>query len=255
MELVVLGTGAAYPGPHQACSGYLVRDGQTGLLMDCGNGVVSRLQEAGEMDNLTAIIFSHIHADHLLDIFPLFYSRAYAKGKSYSRLPLYLPPGETDRFARIAEALKVEPIKLFQGIFDVAEYDPEAGLNIDNLRLSFVRNQHPIPTYAVRVESDSSSLFYSSDTGPSSALEDLAKGCHLALCEATLDDADYKPEHPIHLTPRLAAEVASKARVQKLLLTHMWPFYDRQAMLAQARKIFPATELAEELKRYPCASK
>lgn len=253
MELVVLGTGAAYPGLRQACSGYMIRDRQTGLLIDCGNGVVSRLQEAGEMDNLTALIFSHIHADHLLDIFPLFYSRLYAKGKSYPRLPLYLPPGETDRFAKIAEVLRVEPNKLFQGTFDIAEYDPDRGLNIDSLNLSFVRNQHPIPTYAIRVDSGSSSLIYSSDTGPSSELEALAKGCQLALFEATLDEADYKPEHPIHLTPRLAAEIAKKAGVQKLLLTHLWPFYDRQAMLAQAQQAFQATELAEELKRYTIA--
>lgn len=250
MELVVLGTGAAYPGPRQACSGYMVRDGETGLLIDCGNGVVSRLQEAGEMDNLTALVFSHIHADHLLDIFPLFYSRIYAKGKSYPRLPLFLPPGETDRFAKIAEVLRVEPTKLFQGAFDVAEFDPDAGLNIGRLNISFVRNQHPIPTYAIKVKSGGLSLVYSSDTGPYLDLEELARGCDLALFEATLDEPDYMPEHPIHLTPRLAAEIATRAGVRKLLLTHIWPFYDRQAMLAQAQQIFQATELAEELKRY-----
>lgn len=253
MELVVLGTGAAYPGPHQACSGYMVRDGQTGLLLDCGNGIVSRLQEAGEMVNLTALVLSHIHADHLLDIFPLFYSRVYAKGKSCPRLPLYLPPGEIDRFAKIAEALRVEPNKVFQEAFDVAEYNPDAGLNIDNLRLAFVRNEHPIPTYAIKVDGGGSALVYSSDTGPSKALEELARGCNLALFEATLDESDYKPERPIHLTPRLAAEIAANAGVKKLLLTHLWPFYDRQAMLGQAQQIFQPTELAEELKRYTIA--
>lgn len=251
MELVVLGTGAAYPGPGQACSGYLVRDGNTRLLMDCGNGVVSRLQEAGELDSLTTLVFSHIHADHLLDIFPLFYSRLYSKGKSYPRLPVYLPPREVDRFARIAEVLRVEPRKLFEGAFDIAEYDPSIGLHVGNLHLSFARNEHPIPTYAIRVESGDSSLVYSSDTGPSPALVDLARGSYLALFEATLDEADYSPEHPIHLTPRLAAEIALKAGVQKLLLTHMWPFYDRQAMLDQACQLFPGIALAEELKRYP----
>ncbi len=251
MELVVLGTGAAYPGPHQACSGYLIREGQAGLLLDCGNGIVSRLQEAGEMDNLTALVFSHLHADHLLDVFPLFYSRIYTRGKSYPRLPVYLPPGEADRFARIAEVLRVEPHKLFERAFQATEYDPAAGLMVDGLHLSFLRNEHPIPTYAVRVENSRSSLFYSSDTGPHPGLVDLARGSYLALCEATLDEVDYSPEHPIHLTPRLAAEIASQAGVQKLLLTHMWPFYDRQAMLDQARRVFPATEIAQELKRYP----
>ncbi len=251
MDLVVLGTGAAYPGPGQASSGYMVRDGRTGLLMDCGNGVVSRLQDAGEMDNLTALVFSHIHADHLLDIFPLFYSRAYVKGERPPRLPLYLPPGEADRFARIAEALRVEPRKLFEEAFDVAEYDPDAGLRIDNLWLSFARNEHPIPTFAIKVEGGGGSMVYSSDTGPSQPLVELARGCNLALCEATLEEADYNPDKPIHLTPRLAAELAKQAGVHRLLLTHLWPFYDRQQMLAEATRVFPSSELAEELKRYP----
>ena len=254
MELIVLGTGAAYPGPRQACSGYLVRDGQTGLLLDCGNGIVSRLQEAGEMDNLTAIIFSHLHADHLLDIFPLFYSRAYARGKSYPRLPVYLPPGETDRFVRIAEVLRVEPKKLFERTFDVTEYEPYSGLKIDSLHISFASNEHPIPTYAIRIDDGGSSIIYSSDTGPSPALEQLARGSHLALFEATLAGSDYNPVNPIHLTPSLAAEIAAKAAVKKLLLTHIWPFYDRSAMLAAAQRVFQPTELAEELKLYRCTN-
>src|SRR5450756_1154259 len=99
MELVVLGNGAAYPGPGQACSGYLIRDGETGLMIDCGNGAISKLQEAGEEDNVTGLLFSHLHADHCLDIFSLFYQRVYNRGKSYPRLPLYLPPGEAGRLA------------------------------------------------------------------------------------------------------------------------------------------------------------
>lgn len=250
MELIVLGTGAAYPGPRQACSGYLIREGTTNLLIDCGNGVVSRLQEAGELDGLTALLFSHLHADHCLDIFPLFYSRAYARGKSYAPLPVYLPPGEADRFTRLADVLRVEPRKILQGAFQVSEYDPTAGLVLGDLRVSFARADHPVPTYSLRADGLAASMAYTSDTAPDPALVKLARGCDLLLSEATLSDEDYDPRLPLHLTPGFAAEVAVKASVGRLLLTHIWPHYDRVAMLEQARSIFPATNLAEELMRY-----
>lgn len=250
MELIVLGNGAAYPGPGQACSGYLVKDGTTVLMIDCGNGVVSKLLEAREEDNLSALLFSHLHADHCLDIFSLFYQRIYNRSKSYPRLPLYLPPGETDRLARIAEVLRVEPKKLFERAFEPIEYDPSKGLEIGLLRVSFARNEHPVPTYAVRVETKDASLVYSSDTGPQPELQRLAHQCDLLLSEASLSDADFDPAHSIHLTPRLAAEIAVGAGAKRLLLTHIWAFYDRQAMLSDAKRLIPATELAEELHRY-----
>ncbi len=247
----MLGTGAAYAGPGQASSGYLVKEGTTSLLLDCGNGVVSRLQEAGELEGLTALLFTHLHADHLLDVFPLFYSRVYG-GKQYPPLPVFLPPGESDRFARIAEVLRVEPRKLFEGAFHTSEFDA-AGMTLDGLKLAFNRNRHPVPTYSVRIEKYPISVVYTADTGPYDELADFARNCSLLLSEASLSEQDYDPEHPLHLTPRLAATVAKKARVRRLLLTHLWPHYDRQTMLTQAQKVFPATELAEELQRYVIA--
>ncbi len=250
MELVVLGTGAAYPGPRQACSGYLVKEGETNLLLDCGNGIVSRLQEAGELETITGLWFSHLHADHLLDIFSLFYSRVYARGKRFPPLPVYLPPGESERFAQLAEVMRVEPRRLLEGAFQTTEYDPIFGLSIGGLRLSFLRTAHPVPAFAVRVQSGSSSVVYSSDTGPLPELAEFARGCDLMLSEATLSDEDFDPARPIHLTPSMAAELAAKAGAGRLLLTHIWPHYDREAMLEQARRVFPPTELAEELRRY-----
>lgn len=253
MELVVLGNGSAYAGPHQACSGYLVRERDTALMIDCGNGVVSKLLEAGEEDNLSALLFTHLHADHCLDIFSLFYSRVYAR-KRYPRLPLYLPPDETQRLQRLAEVLRVEPKKLFEQAFEPIEYDPEARLQVGALRITFSRNDHPVPAFALRIEDDKASMVFSSDTGPQDRLEKLAAGCDLLLAEATLAENDFNPERPIHLTPALAADVAVRAGVKRLLLTHIWPFYDRSEMLKAAQKVFPGAELAEELNRYRIGS-
>jgi len=250
MELVVLGTGAAYPGPGQASSGYLVRSGETRLLIDCGNGVVVRLQEAGELYGLTHLLFSHLHADHLLDVFPLFYSRLYGGGQVMPPLPTLMPPGEVERFARVAELLRVDPKKMVEQVFQMGEYDPEAGLTVDGLRISFLRTVHPVPTFALRIEEGGSALVYTSDTAPFPELADFARGCRILLAEATISQQDFDAEHAIHLTPSLAADLAARSGAEKLLLTHMWPYYDRKAMLEEGLQVFPNTQLAEELRVY-----
>jgi len=253
MELVVLGAGAAYPGPGQASSGYLIRDGATSLLLDCGNGIVPRLQEAGELERLSAILFSHLHADHFLDIYPLFYSRLYGK-RRYPPLPVFLPPGEASQMARVTEVLRVDTQK-FGEAFHLQEFDPAAGMEYGGLRLSFQRNDHPVTTFGVRVEKDGAAFVYSSDTGPMPQLEQFARGCDLLVIEASVGAADFDPKKAIHLTPGLAGEVAARAGAKRMLLTHMWPHYDRGEMLREAQGTFPGAELAEELKRYPVGAR
>ena len=68
MRLEVLGSWAGSPGAGSACSGYLLADGDTKILFDCGPGAVPVLQEHVEPDSVSAIFISHMHADHSLDL-------------------------------------------------------------------------------------------------------------------------------------------------------------------------------------------
>ena len=71
MEITVLGCWAPYPRAGGACSGYLIRGGGQNILLEAGNGSLSRLMGFLDFRRLDAVIISHLHPDHYLDLFPL----------------------------------------------------------------------------------------------------------------------------------------------------------------------------------------
>lgn len=78
MELTILGASPAVPNPGGACSGYLLRQGESRVLVDCGSGVVGRLRQHVEPHTLAAVVISHLHADHYFDLSPLYYALRFA---------------------------------------------------------------------------------------------------------------------------------------------------------------------------------
>jgi ribonuclease BN (tRNA processing enzyme) len=100
-----------------------------------------------------------------------------------------------------------------------------------------VRVAHPVETYAVRIEHEGRSLVYSGDTGPSTALAELASGADLLLCEASFLETGENPPD-LHLTGRQAGEHARDAGVRRLVLTHVPPWTDRDEVLAEAKEVF-----------------
>jgi ribonuclease BN (tRNA processing enzyme) len=97
MRLTVLGSAASYPGPGQACAGYLVEHDETHVLLDCGHGVVSNLGEVIDPLRLDAVFISHDHPDHFADIYALQALLRYAPEGPAEPLALYLPPGLFER--------------------------------------------------------------------------------------------------------------------------------------------------------------
>src|SRR5262245_26342450 len=92
MELTILGASAATPNPGDASAGYLVTSGQTAILIECGSGVLSKLRTQIDPRTLSAVVISHVHADHLLDLVALRYGLKYAPPGPGAPIPLYLPP-------------------------------------------------------------------------------------------------------------------------------------------------------------------
>ncbi|MBS0620251.1 MAG: ribonuclease Z [Verrucomicrobia bacterium] len=91
------------------------------------------------------------------------------------------------------------------------------------------------------------------DTLPCQAVVDLAKGAKLFLCESTYLETHRelaKKHH--HLTAKQAAEMAKKAGVERLVLTHFSARYqDPEDFEKEAQQIFPNTIAAEDLKVIP----
>ncbi|MBS7660151.1 ribonuclease Z, partial [Candidatus Bathyarchaeota archaeon] len=92
-------------------------------------------------------------------------------------------------------------------------------------------------------------IVYSGDTRPSEKIANLAKNADVLIHEATLsDELAEKAEEEGHSTPSEAAQVALKANVKLLVLTHISARYaDPRVLLEQAKKIFPNTYLPNDL--------
>lgn len=245
-DLTVLGSSPAGPRPGGACSGYVLRSGGTRILLDCGSGALPNLLLHGGPESLSAIVISHMHADHTLDLIPFRYLVKYGgrdrPGYEAPRIPLYLPPG-----GRTVLEDVVRPIlslsgnyetaeHFFTDVFEVAEYDPQGDLRVGSLRLTFVPMEHYVPTWAIVAEG-SRRFAYSADSGPCPGLAVVAREADLFLCEATLPPAAATPGWRGHVTAEEAGQAAREGGARRLVLTHIWRD-DLETALAEAAAVF-----------------
>lgn len=247
LDLTVLGCAGSHPGVGRACSGYLVRAGGTNLLVDAGNGSTANLQRLVALRDLDAIVVSHRHVDHCIDLIGAFYALRFDP-QVERRIPLYAPP---EVFETLTGLMSGDSAMEFAEVFDHHLVGHDDRITAGEVALTFARANHPPPSVSVRLEAAGRTIVYSGDTGGSPELVDLARGADLLLCEATWagELAEHSPD--LHLTGREAGRIATQAGVGLLVLTHLAGATDRAQVLAEARETFAGrVELAEDLRSY-----
>ncbi|MDQ3345531.1 MAG: MBL fold metallo-hydrolase [Chloroflexota bacterium] len=253
MRLTVLGRSPARPNPGEACAGYVIEGGGSRLLFDIGPGVVAQLLRRHHPDELDAVIISHMHADHMLDLVTLRYVYPWRRLSADERLRVVLPPGSADQLLDLAKG--VGGAKHFEDAFQLSEHDSTTPFRFGSLTVTPRETQHYIPCWGFRVEADGRRLAYTADTAPCSGLTDLADDADLLLSEATLRslDEDAQPPEPRgHLTPAEAGAVARDGGARRLVLTHL-PVNGDDATWARtdaATTFGSEVEIAEPSKTY-----
>ncbi len=245
----VLGFAGAAP-LQGACSSYLVGDGRTTLLLDCGPGTLERLWRRDLLGRLDAIVLSHMHADHMLDLLML----AGELGRSLMapRRPiLHVPAGDGRDVLRRLDAVFAREQDLptrFEEAFDVREHGVEDRLRYGGLELSFAASAHPQPCFGVRVSDGTTTIVYGADGSPSAPIEALASEADLLVLEATLpDELGPHAGEQGHMTAAQAGALAARAKASRLLLTHTIAGVDGERLRAGAARSFTgAVELARE---------
>lgn len=242
-DLTVLGCSGTHPGPRRACSSYLFRTGDTQLLVDCGTGSTMNLQCVTSFTELDAILISHEHADHCVDLIGTYYALRFHPDGPKS-IPLYAPPGVVER---VSSLVPTEAAFSFRDAFPLTEVDLSDRLEVGPMALELFPSLHPVPTVSVRITCDGRTATYSADSGGGQALVDAARGADLFLCEASWQgDQDTMPEG-LHLTAGEAGRIATLAGVGRLVLTHLWPQNDPDRSLEEGRRSFTgALALAED---------
>lgn len=231
--LTPIGVGAAYAPAGEAQSAYVVSSGETAVCLDLGAGALNRLQTHVAPERLAAIVISHHHPDHCVDLFSLCIYMAFGVGRG-RRLRLIGPEGLIDRLAAFTGDRT-----LWDACFAFEPLDETGGPRDlgGGMRLTWTEVPHTPPTYALRIDMGGASVTYGADCAPNEALVALARGSGVLIAECSHGPGPL-PADPIHLSATEAADIATRADARRLLLTHCYPEHDRDEALRIARAGF-----------------
>jgi ribonuclease BN (tRNA processing enzyme) len=234
LQLDVLGAGPAYTDRADASgAAYLVRYGFTAILLDLGQGSFPRLAGAIEPSSLDAVLVSHLHPDHFIDLVSL---RHYLHWEFQPRrhVRVVAPAG----LARRLDALHDAP-GFTEAALDVE--DVSVGTRtIGDLTVDAARVTHTEDSYAYRVaraDGAAPGLVYTGDCGRAEDLDALIRPGDTLLSEVSFGPGPVIPG-AAHLDGPAVGALAARARAGEVLLTHLQMGFDEAATIDAVRSAY-----------------
>lgn len=241
LRVTAVGCAGSFPGPASSASCYLVQaefGGRTwNIALDLGNGALGALQRYVQPRDLDAVVLSHLHPDHCLDLCGLHVMYSYQPSPRRSgRLPVFGPAGTGERMARAYGVDAPVPMDDWFGYRDLVD---AASFMVGPFAVTPYRVNHPVEAYGLRVESGGAVLAYTGDTDSCPNLTPLATGASLMLADSAFVDG-RDPLRDIHLSGSRAAQAAVDAGgVRRIMLTHLPSWNDPRVCQDQAAAVWP----------------
>lgn len=234
MKLIIVGSGTVALEPDRVCAGYYVEANGQRILLDCGPGTPHQLARFGlPWSELDLVALTHFHTDHVAGLPLLLFAMRYGLTPARTKpLRIVGPAGVETLLGRLADAF--------------GEYMHDPGFPIvtremaddgvlelgGDCRLRAHRTPHTEASIAYRIETAGAALGYTGDTGPAEGLAEFFAGVDLLVAECSLPD-ELGIES--HLTPSRVADLASRARPRRLLVTHVFPQLENRDLPALIR--------------------
>jgi ribonuclease BN (tRNA processing enzyme) len=238
MRLTVVGCSGSFPGPDAPASCYLLEQEHQGrtwrVVVDLGSGAMGALQRYVDPLTIDAVLLSHLHADHCLDLCGYYVLRKYHPEGSQPRLPVYGPTGTAGRMAR-AYDLPEDPGMNQE--FDFRTWAPGEPTRVGPFTIQPLLVEHPVEAFGLRISAGGRLLAYTGDSGWCRQLADVARGADLLLAEASFQEGAANPPG-IHLTGGDCGRLAQDAEVGRLVVTHVPPWFDPKEMLVAAQEVW-----------------
>ena len=252
MKLTVVGCSGSMSGPHSAASSYLVQavgadpllpgmDRTWSIVLDFGPGAMGQLLNYLDPAMLDAIVFSHLHADHCVDIVGMQVYRRWYPAGPLARIPVYSPGDAARRTRGIADDPCEED---YSSEFDFQQIAAGSAIKIGPLSIEFFEAWHTIPAVGMRItgpsEDDPSELVtlaYTGDTDYCEGEVNAALDADLLLSEAAFEDG-RDTVRGVHMTGLRAGQLAHDAHAHRLLLTHLQPWTHPGTNVAHAQRAF-----------------
>lgn len=227
LSLTVLGCSGTYAAAGGACSGYLVRTGTTTVLVDTGPGTLANVQQHVAIADLDAVVVTHEHPDHWLEVPVLRNAMKYSLG--LADLPLFSTAGT---LALAEQLTRLTPTFRPTVVADGDEVE------VGDLTFRFSRTHHPVETLAVRAATAGAAIGYTADTSAAWPIAELGD-LDLVVAEATFLDHEEEGKE-VHMSAAQAGAQARAAGARRLVVTHLLPGSDPAAAVAEAADAYGA---------------
>lgn len=224
MQLTVLGCQGAYPNKENGTTSYLLQSGSYNLLIDAGSNTFSYLRQIIDPFDIDSVIITHYHHDHIADLGVLQYYLQLNEINSSKRiLPIY---GHTEDQCHFSD---LSLMNVSEGL----EYTEDSILDLGPFKISFLRTIHPVPTFALRISEKTTNkvLVFTADTGYLEELIPFAKDADVFLTD-TYFLSDHRKHHA-HLSTIETGEIARKANVKSIILSHLNENIDTNILLQE----------------------
>jgi ribonuclease BN (tRNA processing enzyme) len=234
VKVTVLGSAGSHPGNGRACSSYLVSAGDHHLLLDCGNGSVANLLDAVYPAALDAVMISHLHPDHFVDLYGLHYALKFHPAGAQI-IDVYAPAGAEDVFTRLLLGDSADSFRHHLPVHVAAAGEQR---DIGPFHVELFAANHPVETLASRVTVDGRVVAFSGDSAQSEQIVACAERADLFICDSTWVSRDGPFPDGVHMTGTQAGQHAQEAGAERLMVTHVFPQRQPQQVAADAELVY-----------------
>ena len=241
MLLKILGTGTSQVSKDRVSTSYYLEIGNKKILLDCGCGALVRMSQAGiSYKDIDIVFISHFHIDHISDLFALLWALKYPRLNRDKELYIIGPNGFENFYnAYVKPIVFSKPFDLFD--IEIKEIKDE--LKFGDFAVQVISTSHTDESIAYRFVKNGKILAIIGDTGYDESIIAFSKNANVLVLECSYDNS-RKVEG--HLTPEYCGEIAKKANVKKLIITHFYPVL-KEVRLDETKEIFKNTVMAEDL--------
>jgi ribonuclease BN (tRNA processing enzyme) len=240
VRLTVVGCSGSFPGPDSAASCYLLEAEDGGrtwrIVIDLGSGSLGPLQRVLDPGEIDAVVISHLHPDHFMDLCGLYVARRYHPTGSMPEPLLVYGPEHTAE--RVLQAYGPDAADELPKVYAVQELTDGGQFMIGPVTVTCRQVEHPVTAYGMRFEHDGRVIAYSGDTDTCPALIELARDADLLLAEASFQEGRDQTRG-VHLTGRRAGEAARDAGARRLVLTHVPVWTRLEEVIGEAKQVYP----------------
>ncbi len=247
MRLTVLGSGTGWPRLDRNAPGYLLKS-EINLLLDMGPSIIKQLLKIGfTLEDIDAIFISHFHPDHVSDLVPFLFATRYQMGYKRKRpVKIYACEGFKKFLSLLNQAFDgtIEPPEGFIQIVELPRIKNYV-FSLSDFEAIITPVKHREESLAIRLEKEGKAIVYSGDTGYCEEIVELAEEADLLILECS---NPVVGEPPHHLAPEEVAQIAKRAKVKTLLVSHFYPHSEGIGVLEKIKKEFEGRcLLAEDL--------